>query len=114
MKKWSKKETKLLISLNKKMMFKDIAKLMERTNSSVLQKAKSIGLKSNSKFKRKYCVDDNYFSNIKKLEVCYWAGFVAADGCALCALSELNKIDVPKLERKWSKVKKYKESKNEI
>jgi hypothetical protein len=32
---------------------------------------------------------------------------------ALHVLSALDQIDVPKLERKWSKIKKYKESKNE-
>lgn len=71
----------MLIRLSEKMMFKDVAKEMGRTISSVLQKAKSIGLKGNSKFKRKYQVDDDFFANTESLECCYWAGFMAADGC---------------------------------
>lgn len=79
--KWTEEDVELLKSLSKKMMLKEVAKKMGRTVTSVSLKANSIGLKGNSKFKRKYQVNDDFFSNRDSLECCYWAGFVAADGC---------------------------------
>ena len=78
---WTEKDMCLLIKLSQEMMFKDIAKKMRRTVASVSSKAHSIGLKSNSRFRRKYRVNDDFFTNRNSLECCYWAGFVAADGC---------------------------------
>lgn len=85
MKPWTKEEVYLLEAMCQSMMIKDAAKrLLEmtgRTRDAVFQKARSIGIKRNSKFRRKYSVCDNYFSDTRSLEVCYWAGFIAADGC---------------------------------
>lgn len=79
--KWTEDDVAILTSLSEKMMLKDAAKEMGRTVASVLLKANSIGLKRNSKFRRKYEVNDDFFANIDSLACCYWAGFIAADGC---------------------------------
>lgn len=79
--KWTEEDVANLTSLSEKMMLKDAAKEMGRTVASVLLKANSIGLKRNSKFRRKYQVNDDFFANRDSLECCYWAGFIAADGC---------------------------------
>ena len=85
MKPWTKEEVHLLETMCQSMMIKDAAKkLLEitgRTPEAVFQKARSIGVKRNSKFRRKHSVCDDYFSDTRSLEVCYWAGFIAADGC---------------------------------
>lgn len=78
---WTEEDVAILTSLSEKMMLKDAAKEMGRTVASVLLKANSIGLKRNSKFRRKYEVNDDFFSNRDSLGSCYWAGFIAADGC---------------------------------
>lgn len=79
--KWTKEDIDLLISLSNKMMLKEVAKKMKRTATSVFLKANSIGLKGNSKFRRRYKANDDFFENKNSLECCYWAGFIAADGC---------------------------------
>lgn len=61
--KWNEEDVAMLKSLSEKMMLKDAAKKMGRTVTSVALKARSIGLKGNSKFKRKYQVNDNFFAN---------------------------------------------------
>lgn len=78
---WTEEDVAMLISLSEKMMLKDAAKEMGRTVASVVLKARSIGLKGNPKFKRKYEVNDDFFANRNSLDCCYWAGFIAADGC---------------------------------
>lgn len=78
---WTEEDVAMLISLSEKMMLKDVAKEMGRTVASVALKANYIGLRGNSKFKRKYQVNDDFFANRDSLECCYWAGFIAADGC---------------------------------
>lgn len=42
----------------------------------------SIGKNPNSRKKRKFYVNDNYFAK-QTSESCYWAGFIAADGCII-------------------------------
>lgn len=79
--KWTEEDVALLTSLSERMMLKDAAKEMGRTVASVSIKARSIGIKGNSKLKRKYQVNDDFFANRDSLECCYWAGFIAADGC---------------------------------
>jgi len=82
---WTEEETLLLKSMCENMMIKDAAKkfseITGRTEQGAIQKARSIGVKRNSKFKRKYQVNDDFFANRDSLGCCYWAGFIAADGC---------------------------------
>lgn len=59
----------------------EIAKHLGATNSSVRHKASRLKLKSRGIYdKRTYEVDDNFFSTLN-IENCYWAGFLASDGC---------------------------------
>ena len=79
--KWTEEDVAVLRSLSEVMMLKQAAQKMGRTVASIWLKAKSIGIKGNSKFKRKYKVNDDFFANKESLECLYWAGFIAADGC---------------------------------
>lgn len=79
--KWTEEDVAILTSLSKNMMLKDAAQEMGRTVASVLLKANSIGLKGDPRFKRKYQVNDDFFASRDSLDCCYWAGFIAADGC---------------------------------
>lgn len=56
----------------------EIGELLGRSESSIENKKHRMGLKTGPR--RTYELDENYFSNIN-LESCYWAGFIAADGC---------------------------------
>lgn len=57
-----------------------------------------IGKHPNSRKKRKYTVDDNYFSH-PTLVNSYWAGFLAADGC-ITSKNNINKKLSLSLQRK--------------
>lgn len=78
MKKWTKEEDNLLKSnygINSR---KYVAQLLNRTESSCVNRAKKLCLLRSSKSKFEF--DDNCFS-IPTIENCYWAGLLAADGC---------------------------------
>lgn len=74
---WTKNEENFLKNNYLTISIKELAKQLNRTISSVENKCFSLGL--NGKDKRKFSVNNNFFSNINLLN-CYWAGFIAADG----------------------------------
>lgn len=85
--------------------------LPNRSRRAIINKAWLLGLDghcqyftslSNKKIKRKYFFNDNYF-NIPSIDNCYWAGFIAADGCILndyprllLTLSRVDKLHIIK------------------
>lgn len=82
MSKWLKYEDEILRSLYGKIKTKDIfTKLSRHSCGSIYKRVRELNLKGNmSLAKRKYSINENFFSN-GDLESCYWAGFIAADGC---------------------------------
>jgi len=58
---------------------REIAKKLDRPEHQIKKMVKKLKLHSSLSF-RMYTRNDNAFSNIT-LEACYWAGFIAADGC---------------------------------
>jgi hypothetical protein len=68
-----------LIKSYSKLPARKISKTLNRTYFSVMAHAEGMGLKSGS-LKKKYSYNEDYFSKLT-LESCYWAGFIAADGC---------------------------------
>lgn len=82
--KWTSKEIELLIANYGKITLKEIANnLIKRSVYAISFKAYKLGL-TDSKLSRKngpkYSFNQNFFS-IPNIENCYWAGFIAADGC---------------------------------
>jgi intein/homing endonuclease len=79
---WSPLEIDIITSYYRTMSNQEICKLLPgRTIAAVSLKAKSLGLKRDlSHAHRKHDLNFDYFSH-PTLENCYWAGFIAADGC---------------------------------
>ncbi len=79
--KWTQKEIKLL---KREYGSKTVDKINipGRTYVAKLMRAFFLGLSSSlsGQGRRKYSVNNNFFSKYT-LENCYWAGFIAADGC---------------------------------
>jgi len=73
---WSKKEIDFLIVNHENVSFKNIAKKLGRTYSSVKNKSQKLGLIRD----RKYQYDFNFFKKPLKEESAYWLGFIYADG----------------------------------
>lgn len=77
---WTKDEDLLIINNYLKIKNKDISNILNRTIDAVQQRAAKLGLSTNHGRVNKHFVDSNYFENLN-IENCYWAGFIAADGC---------------------------------
>lgn len=83
-KSWTEEEINLLKANYGKISAKNLAKLFEYKNikqDSISRQAWKLGLKGDMSIARRlYSFNENYF-NIPNIENCYWAGFIAADGC---------------------------------
>lgn len=79
--KWTDQETSLLKSNYGRMTYSELhAMLPRRTVFQIRNKASYEGLTQHSNLGRKYSCNKEYF-RVPNLENCYWAGFLAADGC---------------------------------
>lgn len=67
---------------NKELNNIEIAKILNISISQfyVLKRSLGISKRKTRKYLRKFNINDDYFSTPNK-ENCYWAGFIAADGC---------------------------------
>lgn len=76
---WTSTEDNFLKENYGKITRTKIALALTKSDGSVKQRARKFHLTSNIHFKL-YTRNNNAFSNLT-LESCYWAGFIAADGC---------------------------------
>ena len=74
---WKKYELELLKKSYGNIDTKIISKQLNRSISGIRHKAQRLRLKGKT---RKYSVDFDYFKYFT-IQNCYWAGFIAADGC---------------------------------
>ncbi len=73
---WQEEEIKFLINNYEKMSYRNIGKTLERTQSSVENKAHKLGINRDSK----YHFNIDFFKNPLNEYSSYWLGFIAADG----------------------------------
>lgn len=73
--KWEEWEIEFIFNNYEVMTWKEIAKNLNRTESSVQLKSKRIGIK-----KLPYFCDKDFFNKINTQEKAYWLGFITADG----------------------------------
>lgn len=80
--KWLLEEDEILKSIYGKVKIKYVLeKIPRHTYGSIHKRVKFLGLKGNPRLsQKKYTVNQYFFSNLS-IESCYWAGFIAADGC---------------------------------
>jgi hypothetical protein len=87
---WVGHEDEILINQYGNLNYADISDLLEgRTWSAVRNRARFLGLTGKSNLGRKYSANKSYFSRLTT-DNCYWAGFIAADGC----ISDRGKISI--------------------
>jgi len=79
---WTKEEVEILKNYYSNITIYDIEKLLPtRTKQAIQRMASFLGLKTDlSQAHSKYNIDKWFFSNIKNLESCKWAGLIASDG----------------------------------
>jgi len=75
-KEWDEKEIEFLIKNYEKMSYREIGKILERTQSSVENKAHRLGISQEKKYK----FNSDFFKNPLNEHSCYWLGFISADG----------------------------------
>ncbi len=85
MKKWTTEEEFFLQQNIGNLSYKQIAVAMDRTRRSVIGHCRQMGLSNSllrerTQFKKKYKVDEDFFSCFNILS-CYYAGLLASDGC---------------------------------
>lgn len=73
---WSKEEIQLLKDNFEMMTNNELAKLLNRTKSAIINKLNELGLKR----PEQYHYDKNFFKIIDNEEKAYWLGFFMADG----------------------------------
>lgn len=76
----------LYINQNKSMT--EIGKILGHTQDTISRYLKFYGIKIKS-HQYKYSRNENYFSE-PNIENCYWAGFIAADGCIFSSCLRIN------------------------
>lgn len=87
--KWTEKEVQILKDNYGRLTYKQINDLLpNRTIFQIRNKANYEGL-CNKNNLRKYSVNKEYFK-VPNVENCYWAGFIAADGC----ISNKNRLSI--------------------
>jgi len=81
--KWTEADISYLKKYYGKKLVVDMTRDLSRSAATITKKASVLKLKSKlpNKFNKKSC-DDNYFAG-SSLQSCYWAGFLAADGCII-------------------------------
>ena len=109
MKKWTVGEDKFLDKSIGFLTYEQIAKKLNRTRRSVIGHCRWRGLSNSilsekTQFKKKYRVEDNFFSDYNLLS-CYYAGLIASDGCVN---KKNNTISIAQSENRLSCLKKFK------
>lgn len=80
-KRWSEDEKKIVLGNYGKLSYEQISLLLPNRNwFQVRNQANYLGLTNKSNLGRKYSTNKNFFTYPNLLN-CYWAGFIAADGC---------------------------------
>lgn len=80
-KRWSEDEKTILVKNYGKISYQQIETLLPgRTWFQIRNQANYLGLTGNSNLGRKYSANTHFFS-VPSVLNCYWAGFIAADGC---------------------------------
>lgn len=78
---WSDEEKSYLKQNYGQIKTTELASILNRTVASIHGKAKQLNIKADlHKLFTKFTVNESYFS-IPNINNCYWAGFIAADGC---------------------------------
>jgi hypothetical protein len=77
---WTTEEEQILESNLGAMSFRDVGKKLGRGPESCRSHAMAMGLNNKGFVPRKYSHDHSVW-NEQTVESCYWAGFLAADGC---------------------------------
>lgn len=80
--KWNDKDIKILKNEYGKTPTYKLCSTFSRNRISISRKAMQLNLKGNRSLAKKYEKNLNYFHQLS-LENCYWAGFIAADGCII-------------------------------
>lgn len=82
--------------INKGKSVKDIAKILEKSTSTIFRYMKKYKLKSsiNSQGARKQRFNEDYFELIDTEEKAYWLGFIAADGCVYTESSGSHRLQI--------------------
>jgi hypothetical protein len=81
---WTENEDNLITMNYAKTPIEHLCNLLpKRTKSAIRTRAKKLGasLRAGEK-QRIYSVNENYFAS-PTIDNCYWAGYIAADGCLL-------------------------------
>lgn len=80
--KWTQQEEQKLQKLyNSDISMLEIAAILNRTYIAVRSKAVEMRLATKGKIKKRYSVNEDYFTNIDSIEKAYIFGFWCADGC---------------------------------
>lgn len=81
---WSKEDDKFLINNYSKIKIDNIVSILNKNRTAIKSRASRIGLLGNPRTliinRRKLNFNEYYFSE-PNINNCYWAGFIAADGC---------------------------------
>jgi len=109
MKKWAVDEDGFLDKSIGFLTYEQIAKELNRTRRSIMGHCRWRGLSNSvmrekTQFKKKYRVEDNFFSDYNLLS-CYYAGLIASDGCVH---KKNNTISIAQSENRLSCLEKFK------
>lgn len=108
-KKWSEEDIAILKQFYGKEQGKEIAIRLGRSTNAVAIKANSLGLRGNpSETRRRYHLNDDFFSRHESLLTCYWAGFIAADGNISSRKKANVRIKLKSVD--WDHLEKFKRS----
>jgi DNA-binding Lrp family transcriptional regulator len=82
---WTKKEDIFLKKHIGKITYEDIAEKLKKSKRTISYRVDKLGIKginlsSKFRFKKKYSVNDNFFSKVNLINS-YYAGLIASDGC---------------------------------
>lgn len=82
MPKWTNNEEKILQDKYGNIKIEELEKLLPNHTRQAIQKwAQKLNLKGNSSLASKRYTHDEHFFDSPNILNCYWAGFIAADGC---------------------------------
>lgn len=80
--KWTEQEEQELKKMyNRNISMVEIATILNRTYGAIRSKAVEMALATKGKMKKRYSVNEDFFTNIDSIEKAYIFGFWCADGC---------------------------------
>jgi hypothetical protein len=83
---WTKEEDAFVTNNYSSMKVEEVSRVLDRTVNSIRLRARFLNLPKNHK---KFKVNSNFFDQYTT-ESCYWAGFIAADGCVYSPYNQLS------------------------